>query len=236
VRRPSATATGVVSSSVAGGGGGVPEEPVTVDATLYPAITSGSDDFLDAFSFSGWGGSSTSVERPAGVGTGPFMDDSGGDTSYMRLEVPYDSANNRGSMAYVNFALPGGVSPQSDWVLQSATLTMRARFSDTTAQLKLSLNGGYPWFYGTGSASSPWWYTFMTVNYPIQNTTDTWKDYQFILPLLNQFPGLTPPGYADWNAVEAGFWVIPADSGDPAHVVDVSEFRIDATWVDPTPP
>jgi hypothetical protein len=213
-----------------GTGGG---EPTTVDFTFYP---DGNPDFLDAFSFSGWGGSSTSVERPAGVGTGPFLDDSGGDTSYVRLEVPYDSANNRGSMAYVNFALPSGFSPQPDWSLQSATLTMRARFNDPTAQLKVSIDGNVEWFYGTASAIDPWWYTFMTVNYPIPNTVDTWKDYQFFLPLLNQFPGLVPPAYDEWALIEAGLWVIAPDSGDPDHIVDVSEFRIDATFVDPTPP
>jgi hypothetical protein len=215
-----------------GGGGG--EEPTTVDFTFYP--DGPSTDFLDAFSFSGWGGSSTSVERPAGVGTGPYLNDSGGDTSYMRLEVPYSSANNRGSMAYVNFALPSGFSPQSDWVLQSATLTMRARFNDPTAQLKLSVDGNVEAFYGTASHVAPWYYTFMTVNYPIPNTVDTWLDYQFILPLLNQYPAFTPPAYDEWSLVEAGFWVTPPASGDPAFILDVSEFRIDATFVDPTPP
>ena len=234
VERQIMVAYGASTGSAPPEGTGGGEEPVTVDFTLYP---DGNPDFLDAFPFSGWGGSSTSVERPAGVGTGPFLDDSGGDTSYLRLEAPYDSANNRGCMAYMNFEGPSGYSvPQSDWSLQSATLTVRARFNNATSYVKISLNGGYPWFYGTGSAISPWWYTYMTVNSLSPHDVDTWNDYQFMLPLLNQYPPLTPPAYSAWATIEVGLWVIAADSGDPATIIDISEFRLDATHLDPTPP
>ena len=82
VERQIMVAYGASTGSAPPEGTGGGEEPTTVDFTFYP---DGNPDFLDAFSFSGWGGSSTSVERPAGVGTGPFLDDSGGDTSYPGL-------------------------------------------------------------------------------------------------------------------------------------------------------